>query len=133
MAGVTRSARENGFPAQPPAVIISGGETTVTIGGDGTGRGGRNTEFLLGFALAGAGQPGVWAIAGDSDGIDGTEDAAGAIVTPDTLARGAARGLDARGLLALHDSYSYFEALGDLVITGPTFTNVNDIRIILVA
>jgi glycerate 2-kinase len=133
MAGIARSVRTHGQPVAPPAVLLSGGETTVTIGRDGAGKGGRNTEFLLGFAVAAQGQPGVWAIAGDSDGIDGTEDAAGAIAAPDTLARGRAAGRDARRHLAAHDSYSYFDAVGDLVRTGPTLTNVNDIRAILVA
>ncbi|GGF04104.1 hydroxypyruvate reductase [Aliidongia dinghuensis] len=132
MAGIARSVRTNGLPVAGPAVILSGGETTVTIGRGPAGRGGRNTEFLLGFAVAMAGEAGVWAIAGDSDGIDGTEDAAGAIVTPDTLHRGRAAGLDARALLAGHDSYSFFRAVGDLVVTGPTLTNVNDIRAVLV-
>jgi glycerate 2-kinase len=132
MAGIARSVRAHGQPVAPPAVLLSGGETTVTIGRDGAGKGGRNTEFLLGFTVAAQGQPGVWAIAGDSDGIDGTEDAAGAVVTPDTLARGRAAGRDARRFLAAHDSYSYFDAIGDLVRTGPTLTNVNDIRAILV-
>ena len=133
MAGIARSVRTHGLPVAPPAVLLSGGETTVTIGRDGAGKGGRNTEFLLGFAVANQAQRGIWAIAGDSDGIDGTEDAAGAIVTPDTLARGRAAGLDARRYLAAHDSYSYFDALGDLVRTGPTLTNVNDIRAILIS
>jgi hydroxypyruvate reductase len=132
MAGIARSVREHGLPVQPPAVLLSGGEGTVTIGKGVAGRGGRNTEFLLGFAVAAAEMPGVCAIAGDSDGIDGTEDAAGAVVTPDTLARGAAQGLSARASLTGHDSYSYFSALGDLVVTGPTLTNVNDIRAVLV-
>ena len=101
-AGIARSVRTNGFPVAGPAVILSGGETIVTIGRDPAGRGGRNTEFLLGFAVAVAmaGEANVWAIAGDSDGIDGTEDAAGAIVTPDTLLRGRAAGMDALGLPA---------------------------------
>lgn len=132
MAGIARSVRANGHPIPAPAVLLSGGETTVTIGKDGAGRGGRNTEFLLGFAVALHGTPGIWAIAGDSDGIDGTEDAAGAIVAPDTLARGRNAGVDARRHLSRHDSYSYFEKLGDLLRTGPTLTNVNDIRAILV-
>jgi hydroxypyruvate reductase len=132
MAGIARSVRTHGHPVAPPAVLLSGGETTVTIGRDGAGRGGRNTEFLLGFAIAAQGQPGIWAIAGDSDGIDGTEAAAGAIATPDTIARARAAGRDARRHLAAHDSYSYFEAIGDLVRTGPTLTNVNDIRAILI-
>src|ERR1019366_5979149 len=96
MAGVARSVRLNGFPVKAPAVLLSGGETTVTIGKGQLGRGGRNTEFLLGFAIAMAGEPEVFALAGDSDGIDGTEDAAGAIVTPDTRVRGRAAGLDPR-------------------------------------
>ncbi len=132
MAGIARSVAMHGVPATAPAVLLSGGETTVTIGKNKAGRGGRNTEFLLGFALAMEGLPNVWAIAGDSDGIDGTEDAAGAIVTPDTLARGAAAGLNAREYLAAHDSYGYFDAIGDLVRTGPTLTNVNDLRMVLV-
>ena len=133
MAGIARSVAQHGLPLKAPVVLLSGGEGTVTIGTGSAGRGGRNTEFLLGFAVAAAGAPGIWAIAGDSDGIDGTEDAAGALVTPDTLARGAARGLTARAFLSGHDSYSYFDALGDLIRTGPTLTNVNDIRAILIA
>jgi glycerate 2-kinase len=132
LAGIARSVRANGWPVAPPAVLLSGGETTVTIGAGRAGKGGRNTEFLLGLAIATQGQSGVWAIAGDSDGIDGTEDAAGALVAPDTLGRGRAAGLDARQFLAAHDSYSYFDRLGDLVRTGPTLTNVNDIRAILI-
>ncbi len=115
-----------------PKLLLSGGETTVTIDGQKPGRGGRNTEFLLSLALALNGTPNIWALAGDSDGIDGTEDAAGAVITPNTLARAQALGLDAAAYLAAHDSYSFFSALGDLVITGPTLTNVNDIRAILV-
>jgi glycerate 2-kinase len=132
MAGIARSVRTHGLPVGSPAVLLSGGETTVTIGQGPAGRGGRNTEFLLGFALAAAGESGIWAIAGDSDGIDGTEDVAGAIVEPDTLSRGRAAGLDARGYLSAHDSYTYFNRIGDLVRTGPTLTNVNDIRAILI-
>jgi hydroxypyruvate reductase len=115
-----------------PMLLLSGGETTVTIGHGKPGRGGRNTEFLLSLAIALNGAKNIYALAGDSDGIDGTEDAAGAIVTPDTLARAAALGLDAAKYLSAHDSYSFFQALGDLVITGPTMTNVNDIRAILI-
>jgi hydroxypyruvate reductase len=133
MAGIARSVRLNGHPVRAPAVLLSGGETTVTIGKGPAGRGGRNTEFLLGFALAIAGEAEVFALAGDSDGIDGTEDAAGAIVTPDTLARARAAGLDPRALLAAHDSYSFFDRIGDLVRTGPTGTNVNDIRVVLIS
>lgn len=118
--------------ADRPRVLISGGETTVTIGPEGAGRGGRNTEFLLAFALAAKGAEGIWAIAGDSDGIDGTEDAAGALVSPDLLARADAAGFDALATLARHDSYSLFAATRDLIVTGPTLTNVNDIRAVLV-
>jgi glycerate-2-kinase len=113
--------------------LLSGGETTVTIRNPKPGRGGRNGECLLGCALALAGAPGIWALMGDTDGIDGSEDNAGAIATPDTLARARAAGLDPRALLAGHDSYSLFQALGDLVMTGPTLTNVNDFRALLVA
>jgi hydroxypyruvate reductase len=132
MAGIARSVRLNGLPVRPPAVLLSGGETTVTIGKGSAGRGGRNTEFLLGFAIAAAGESNVFALAGDSDGIDGTDDAAGAIVTPDTLARARMAGRDARALLGAHDSYNFFDGIGDLVHTGPTGTNVNDIRAILI-
>lgn len=116
-----------------PLLLLSGGETTVTIGRERPGRGGRNTEFLLSMAIALNGARNISALAGDSDGIDGTEDAAGAIIGPDTLARAAALGLDAAQMLAAHDSYSFFARLGDLIITGPTLTNVNDIRAILVS
>jgi hydroxypyruvate reductase len=133
LAGIARSARDHGFPLRAPALLLSGGETTVTIGAGGAGRGGRNTEFLLGLAVALNGAAKIWAIAGDTDGIDGTEDAAGAIITPDTLARARAAGLDPRGVLAAHDSYALFSAIGDLVKTGPTLTNVNDVRAILIA
>jgi len=129
MAGIAKSVKQHGVPVKGPAVLLSGGETTVTIGAGGAGRGGRNTEFLLSLACALKGESGIYAIAGDTDGIDGTEDAAGAIVTPDTLTRTER---NAREMLAAHDSYSFFAASGDLVITGPTLTNVNDIRAILV-
>ncbi|MGK3223659.1 glycerate kinase [Enterobacter soli] len=129
MAGIAKSVKQHGVPVKGPAVLLSGGETTVTLGQGGAGRGGRNTEFLLSLACALKGEKGIYAIAGDSDGIDGTEDAAGAIVTPDTLARTAG---NAKAFLAAHDSYSYFAASGDLVITGPTLTNVNDIRAVIV-
>ena len=133
LAGIARSIRAHGQPVAAPALLLSGGETTVSIGKGAAGRGGRNTECLLGLAVALAGEKGIWAVAGDTDGIDGTEDAAGAIVTPDTLARARAAGLDPRVVLAGHDSYSLFDAIGDLIRTGPTLTNVNDIRAILVA
>jgi hydroxypyruvate reductase len=117
---------------QGPVMLLSGGETTVTIGHGKPGRGGRNTEFLLSLAVALEGAANIWALAGDTDGIDGTQDAAGAVIGPDTLERGRGLGMDAGEFLRRHDSYSYFAALGDLVMTGPTFTNVNDFRAILV-
>jgi glycerate 2-kinase len=132
MAGIARSVRLNGRPVQAPAILLSGGETTVTIGEGRAGRGGRNTEFLLGFAIAMAGEPDVFALAGDSDGIDGTEDAAGAFVRPDTLAQARDKCLNPHAYLVAHDSYSFFDGIGDLVHTGPTGTNINDIRAILI-
>lgn len=114
----------------PPRLLLSGGETTVRVRGD--GRGGPNTEFLLALAIALDGYPGIFAIACDTDGTDGTEANAGALISPDTLARARARGLSPRAFLENNDAYGFFEALGDLVITGPTRTNVNDFRAILV-
>jgi hydroxypyruvate reductase len=111
-------------------VLLSGGETTVTVRGE--GRGGRNAEFLLALAVQLRGAAGISALAADTDGIDGSEDNAGALMTPDTLARAQAQGLDAAARLADNDGYGFFSALGDLVITGPTLTNVNDFRAILV-
>lgn len=111
--------------------IVSGGETTVTVTNK-TGRGGRNMEYCLGLAMALDGAEGIWALACDTDGIDGTEDAAGAIVTPTTLERARARGLDPAQHLADNNAYLFFQALGDLVLTGPTLTNVNDFRVILI-
>lgn len=131
MAGFAHSAALRGHPVRAPGVLISGGETTVTIRGD--GRGGRNVEFLLSLAIALNGLPDVWAIAGDTDGVDGAEEIAGAIVAPDTLARAAALGVDPRERLARNDAHGFFGALGDQVVTGPTLTNVNDFRAILVA
>lgn len=131
LAGVAISCAEHGLPVKPPCVLLSGGETTVTVRG--SGRGGRNTEFLLALALALDGHPRVSAIACDTDGIDGTEENAGAILKPGTLARAAAAGLDARAHLANNDAYAFFDALGDLVVTGPTRTNVNDFRAIMIA
>lgn len=133
LAGIAASVHAHALPVAPPALLLSGGEATVTIGGGPAGQGGRNTEFLLGLAVALGGRPGIWAIAGDTDGIDGTEDAAGAIVAPDTLARARAAGLDPRAVLDGHDSYRLFDAIGDLVRTGPTLTNVNDLRAVLIA
>jgi hydroxypyruvate reductase len=113
-----------------PCVLISGGETTVTV--NGSGRGGRDAEYALALAIALGGHPAVSAIACDTDGIDGTEDNAGAMIVPDTLRRGVAAGLDAAAMLADNDAYRYFAVLDDLVVTGPTRTNVNDFRAVLV-
>jgi hydroxypyruvate reductase len=132
-AGIARSIQLHGEPIVPPAVLLSGGETTVTIGSNAAGRGGRNTTFLLGVALSLDGRPGIWGIAGDTDGIDGTDDVAGAVLAPDTLARVRAQGLDPRGMLAAHDSHGFFDAVGDAIRIGPTLTNVNDFRAILIA
>ena len=133
LAGIARAIRLHGHPVRPPAVILSGGEATVTLNQDTTGRGGRNTEFLLSLGIALDGLDGVWAVAADTDGIDGIEEVAGAILAPDTLARAAAAGLAPRAMLRAHDSHSFFGALGDQIVTGPTLTNVNDFRAILVA
>ena len=130
MAGIANQTARWGQPVPPPVVLLSGGETTVTVKGD--GRGGRNVEFLLSLLIELQGRPGVFAIAGDTDGVDGAEDVAGAVVTPDSLARAAALGLDAKAYLANNDGHSFFQALGDQVVTGPTLTNVNDFRAILV-
>lgn len=130
MAGMARSVRRHGQPLPAPAVLLSGGETTVTVRGD--GRGGRNVEYLLGLAVALGGLPGVWAVAGDTDGIDGAEEVAGALVTPDTLARAREAGFDPHATLDRNDAHALFEALGDQVVTGPTLTNVNDFRAVLV-
>ncbi len=129
-AALAREIRRYGSPWRPPVVLLSGGETTVTVRG--RGRGGRNGEFALALALKLAGLPGVYALAADTDGIDGTGEAAGACVAPDTLARAAALGLDARRHLLDNDAHAFFAALGDLVCTGPTRTNVNDYRAILI-
>ncbi|GAB4376582.1 MAG: glycerate kinase [Kiloniellaceae bacterium] len=131
MAGIARQAARFGQPAKPPCVLLSGGETTVTLRGN--GRGGRNAEFLLALTVALEGHAGIHAIACDTDGIDGSEDNAGAVTGPDTLARAAAAGLDAKAMLADNDGYGFFSGLGDLVVTGPTLTNVNDFRAILIA
>jgi hydroxypyruvate reductase len=130
-AGIARAARLQGVPLAGPCVILSGGETTVTVRAKG-GRGGRNAEFALGLAQALKGLPSVYGLAADTDGIDGTEDNAGAFITPDTLARAASAGLSAADFLARNDSYSFFQGIGDLLITGPTRTNVNDFRALLI-
>jgi hydroxypyruvate reductase len=131
MAGIALQARHHAQPARPPCVLLSGGETTVTVRGQ--GRGGRNVEFLLSLALALNDTDGIHAVAGDTDGVDGQEEIAGAFITPDTLARARARGLKPRDHLDDNDGHGFFEALGDALVTGPTLTNVNDFRAILVA
>lgn len=130
MAGIALSALTHGQPIAGPAVLLSGGETTVTV--KGKGRGGRNVEFLAGLTLGLDGAARIHALAGDTDGIDGSEDNAGAIVTPDTMARARAAGLDIPALMAVNDCYTLFSTLDDLVVTGPTLTNVNDFRAILI-
>lgn len=130
-AALARHVVRHGAPFARPCVILSGGETTVTVKSKG-GRGGRATEFLLGCAIALQGEPGVHVLAGDTDGIDGVEDNAGAIVTPSTLARAQAAGLKARDFLDHNDAYNFFKPLGDLIVPGPTFTNVNDFRAVLI-
>ncbi|MET1078144.1 MAG: glycerate kinase [Pseudomonas sp.] len=129
-AGIARQIVQHGQPLKPPCVILSGGETTVTLRGQ--GRGGRNAEFLLSLTESLKGLPGVYALAGDTDGIDGSEDNAGALMRPDSYARAAQLGLNARDALDDNDGYGYFAALGDLIISGPTRTNVNDFRAILI-
>ena len=135
-AALARAVAQRGAPFERPCVLLSGGETTVTVRprpeGSPKGRGGRAGEFCMGLAQALQGQSGVWALAADTDGIDGVEDNAGAIVTPDTLARGRALGLRLDDHLDRNDAYGYFSALGDLVVTGPTHTNVNDFRVLLI-
>jgi hydroxypyruvate reductase len=130
MAATALSARRQRRAGDPPLVLLSGGETTVTVRGG--GKGGRNGEFLAGLALALDGEPGIFALAADTDGIDGSQDNAGALVMPDTLARARVAGIDVAARLAGNDTYSLFAALGDLVMTGPTRTNVNDFRAVLV-
>ncbi len=130
LGGIALSCATHGTPLAAPCVLLSGGETTVTV--NGRGRGGRNAEFLLGLALALGGHAAIHAIACDTDGIDGSEDNAGALLLPDTAARAAAAGIDLRARLTENDAYGVFEALGDLVVTGPTRTNVNDFRAILI-
>ena len=130
-AAMARYVVRHGQPFTRPCVILSGGETTVTVKSK-TGRGGRATEFLLGCAIALQGEPGVHVLAGDTDGIDGVEDNAGAIVTPSTLARAQAAGLKAQEFLDRNDAYNYFAPLGDLLVPGPTYTNVNDFRAVLI-
>jgi len=129
-AAIARQIAQYDQPFQKPCVLISGGETTVTVRGN--GRGGRNAEFLLSLANALNGWPGIYAIACDTDGIDGSEDNAGALYQPDSMQRAQVLGLEPKALLENNDGYGFFSALGDLVVSGPTRTNVNDFRAILI-
>lgn len=130
MAGIARQSRQFGQPARPPCVLISGGETTVTVRGDGAG--GRNVEFLLALAIKLAGSPGIHAIAADTDGIDGAREVAGAVISPETLAKARAKGIDPWDMLARNDAHTFFAEVQSQVVTGPTLTNVNDFRAVLV-
>jgi len=130
MAGIALQVARRGQPVAAPCVLISGGETTVTVRGQ--GRGGRNVEFLLSLGIALNGEPGIHALAGDTDGVDGQEEIAGAVLAPDTLSRSWAQGLRPRERLDDNDGHGFFEALGDSVVTGPTLTNVNDFRAIVI-
>ncbi|PZS39477.1 MAG: glycerate kinase, partial [Pseudonocardiales bacterium] len=130
LAGIARQVRRHSQPAPPPCVLLSGGETTVTVRG--SGRGGRNVELLLSLALALRGAEHVHAIACDTDGVDGLEEVAGALIGPDTLHRGKQLGVDAAAALADNDGHGFFVTLGDQVVTGPTLTNVNDFRAVLI-
>jgi glycerate 2-kinase len=130
LAGIARQVRRHSQPAPPPCVLLSGGETTVTVRG--TGRGGRNVELLLSLAVALRGAEGIHAIACDTDGVDGAEEVAGALAGPDTLRRAEQLGVNAAAALANNDGHGFFAALGDQVITGPTLTNVNDFRAVLI-
>jgi glycerate 2-kinase len=129
-AGMASQVAERNQPFAAPCVLLSGGETTVTVRGK--GRGGRNVEYLLSLAIALEGHPGIHALAGDTDGVDGEEEIAGAVLGPDTLARAWSLGLKPRDMLDNNDGHGFFTALGDSVITGPTLTNVNDFRAILI-
>ncbi|CAN7747121.1 glycerate kinase [Variovorax sp. LjRoot130] len=131
LAGIALQVARHGQPVAAPCVLLSGGETTVTLRG--RGRGGRNVEFLLALGIALNGEPGIHALAGDTDGVDGQEEIAGALLAPDTLARARAQGLMPREHLDDNDGHGFFEALGDSVVTGPTLTNVNDFRAIVIA
>jgi len=130
LAALALQVSERGQPFTAPCVILSGGETTVTIRGK--GRGGRNVEFLLSLAIALGDTPGIYSLAGDTDGVDGMEEIAGAFATPDTLQRAWKLGIKPKDSLANNDGHGFFEALGDSLVTGPTMTNVNDFRAILI-
>ena len=130
-SAIVKQVIKFGQPAKAPLCILSGGETTVTIKNN-NGKGGRNTQFLLSLAIALASTKNVYAIACDTDGIDGSENNAGAILYPDTLERAYKKGLNPKDYLERNDSYSFFYKLGDIIETGPTYTNVNDFRAILI-
>ena len=130
MAGIALQVADRGQPFTPPCVLLSGGETTVTVRG--RGRGGRNVEFLIALGVALDGHPAIHALAADTDGVDGQEEIAGAFLSPDSLARCWAQGLRPREALADNDGHGFFGALGDAVVTGPTLTNVNGFRAILI-
>ncbi len=130
MAGIALQVAQRGQPVVAPCVLLSGGETTVTVRGQ--GRGGRNVEFLLAMGIALGGHPRIHAIAGDTDGVDGQEEIAGACLTPDALERAWALGIKPKDSLANNDGHGFFEAMGNSVVTGPTFTNVNDFRAIVI-
>jgi hydroxypyruvate reductase len=131
MAGIARHVARHGQPFTAPCILLSGGETTVTVRGN--GKGGRNVEFLLSLAVALNGQPGTYAIACDTDGVDGQEEIAGALITPDTLARAWDLGIKPRDSLSNNDGHGFFGALGDAVVSGPTLTNVNDFRAVFIS
>lgn len=131
LAGIAHFCADHGQPFRPPCLLLSGGETTVTVRG--SGQGGRNTEFLLSLAIALQGRDGIYALAADTDGVDGNGDIAGAFITPDTLIRAYRKGMLPQNSLAENDGHSFFEALGDALVTGPTLTNINDFRAILVS
>lgn len=130
MAGIALQVATRRQPFAPPCVLLSGGETTVTVRG--RGRGGRNVEFLLALGISLHGHPGIWALAGDTDGVDGLEEIAGAVLAPDTLARAKRAGISPHDALDDNDGHGFFGALGDAAVTGPTLTNVNDFRAILI-
>ena len=130
LAGVALQVADRGQPFTAPCVLLSGGETTVTVRG--AGKGGRNVEYLLALALALRGHPRIYGMAGDTDGVDGAIDIAGAVMTPTTLERAREKGISPQGALDGNDGHTFFQAIGDSVVTGPTFTNVNDFRAILI-
>jgi len=131
LAGLVKQIVKRGQPFKTPCVLLSGGETTVTVRG--SGRGGRNVEFLLSLGVALDGLNGVWALAGDTDGVDGIEEIAGAILTPDTLTRAWSAGIRPKESLSNNDGHGFFGVLGDSVVTGPTLTNVNDFRAVMIS